>query len=436
MTPDESVEASADLKVSLTELAGARRSLSVEVPAEQVAHEYDKSCRQYMRSLRVPGFRQGKVPLHIIRQRFGREIEQETAEHVIEHALEKAVADAGVKPLRAPVLKEYKYTHGEALTFTAEFEVMPPVTVRGAGEIRVAMSEPAVTDRMIADALDAMRERAARFDPVEGRGIHQGDHAVVDIRVTFAAGQGEDIARENVMLEVGSGGPHPELTEHLRDMKPGDQKSFEVSYPEDHPARELAGRRVSYAITVREIKEKRLPELDDEFAKDVGSFESLEELRRRVADDLMARERYRAREEARSSALQQLLERNPDAPVPDVLVDEEVDRRLDELARTMSLQGIDPRRASVDWDEIREKQRDPAARAVRATILLDAIAVEQKISVGPEAMDAAVAQEAARRRQTPEAFRAKLAKDGRLERLRDQLLREKVLDFLLATSNT
>ncbi|HKY33086.1 MAG TPA: trigger factor [Candidatus Polarisedimenticolia bacterium] len=436
MAPDETVRDEAGLQVSVTDLAPARKSMAVRVPADQVAAEYDQSCRKYARSLKVPGFRQGKVPQHIIRQRFGREIEQETVEHVIEHALESAVKDAGLKPLRAPVLKEYAYKHGQPLTFTAEFEVLPEVRAQGTRDIRVKIAEPAVTDRMVSDALESLRERAARFDPVQGRGVQAGDHVLIDVSGRFEAGEGEPFERKNLLIDTGPAGPHPELAGPLHGAAPGENREFSVSYPGDHAAEQLAGRRVTYAVAVREIKTKRLPELDDEFARDLGTFATLEDLRRRVTEDLTERERRRAKDDARREAIEQLLRSNPDVPVPDVMVDEEADRRIDDLVRSMVAQGMDPRRLEVDWDDIREKQREPAARAVRTAILLDAIAREQKISIAPEALERAVAEEADRRREGREAFRAKLAKDGRLQRLEEQLLRERVLDILLGAANT
>ncbi|HET9482188.1 MAG TPA: trigger factor [Candidatus Polarisedimenticolia bacterium] len=436
MSTEDTARETDGLKIAITELGPARKSLSVEVAVDQVDQEYAKACRKYMRNLKVPGFRQGKVPPQIIKQRFGREIEQETVEHVIEHALGRAVAGAGLKPLRAPILKEYRHTRGEPLSFTAEIEVRPAVTLKGVRDIRVAAAEPNVTDRMVSEALDAMRERAARFEPVEGRGLRPGDHALIDVKARFEPEGGEAFAREQVLLEIGSGGPHPELTEPMRDMMPGQTREFGVSYPDQHPERELAGRRLAYHVVVREIKQKLLPDLDDEFARDLGRFDSLEELRRRVSEDLLERERRRVREDARGTVIEQLLALHPEVPAPEVMVEDELDRRVDELVRGMVMQGVDPRRASVDWGEFREKQRDAAGRAVRAMILLDAVADEEKISLEPEAVDRALADEAARRRLTTEALRAKLAKDGRLERLEEQLLREKVLDFVLAASNT
>jgi len=435
MAADESVK-DAGLQVTMSDLSPARKSVQVAVPAAEVTAEYEKALRRYSRGLKVPGFRQGKVPQHIIKQRYGREVEQETVEHVIEHALERIVKDEGLQPLRSPVLKEYQHRPNEPLTFTAELEVRPHVVPLGLRDIRVTIPEPAVTDRMVADALDSLRERAARFEPVEGRGAQAADHVLMDVAAAFDAGEGENFKRENLLVELGPGGPHPELTDPMTGALPGETRTFRVPYPADHPAEHFAGRSIEYTIAVREIKKKVVPEMDDEFARDLGSFNDLQELRARVVDDLTQRERRRLREDARREVIDQLLKLNPDVPAPDVMVDEEVDRRIDDLVRSMVMQGMDPRRAAVDWDDVREKQREPAAQSVRAMILLDAIAREEKISVEPERLDRALADEASRRKEPLEVFRAKLAKDGRLERLEEQLLREKILDFLLGAANT
>jgi len=436
MKADKTVDRAQTPKVSISDISAAKKSLAVEVAAEQVALEYDKSCRKYARALKVDGFRQGKVPPHIIKQRFGREIERETVEQVIKGALDSAVAGAGLAPLGQPVLKEYNYTAGGPLSFTATFEVKPRVAVKGTRDIKVKVPQAAVTDRMMSDALEVLREEAAKFEPVQERGVRPGDYVVVDLAGSMGEGEGNRFSRENLMFEVGSGGPSPELTEHLRDMRPGERREFSVAYPQQHPSRSLAGRRVAYAAQLREIKQKALPDLDDEFSKGFPGCANLEDLRRQVEAGLTERERSRSRGQARSEVIDQLLASNADVPVPEVLVEEELEARLQEIAHTMKLQGIDPERASVDWAEIRDKQREAATRSVRAMILLDAIAEAEKISLEPETLDRAVASEAARRREAAGSLRAKLAKDGRLKRLEEQLLRDKILDFLLTAANT
>ncbi len=440
MTTDHASDSSEGLKVSITDLAPARKGLSIEVSAAQVSAEYDAACRSYTRRLKVPGFRAGKVPADVVRRRFGREIEQETVEHVIQHALGQAVAQAGLQPLRAPVLKEYTWREGEPLSFTAELEIRPRVSVKGHREIKVRMRAPEVTEKMTAEALESLRERAARFVPVEGRGVHVNDHVVIDVEGRVVNDQtggaaGEPFAHNNILMEVGSGGPHPEMSDELKEMKPGETRSFTIAYPKTHESSDFAGRRVSYTVTLREIKEKVLAELNDDLAADLGQFTSLADLRQHVADDLLARETRRARDEARNSVVDALLERNPDVPAPDVMVEEELDLRLETMARAMSLQGMDPRSAQLDWDGIRQRQRENAVKRVRAMILLDAIAEEEKISLEPEVLKRALEEQAARRKQTADAFKARLARDGRLEGLERELLRDKVLDFLLVTAN-
>jgi len=431
---NEAVHEALDIRTAVKELSPARRSLDVEVGAASMTAEYDKLSRRYAKSLRVPGFRAGKVPPHIIKQRFGREIEKEVVEHAIQHALRQGLTGVTPRPLGAPALRQYSFNLGGPLTFTVEYEVLPQVAVQGLSKIKVSMETPAVTDRMVADALEELRERAARLVPVSGRGVKPDDHVVLDVTGSDEKGV-QLFARENMLIEIGSKGPHPELTDPMRDMQAAETRTFTVEYPGDHESEAMAGRRVQYTVTVREIKEKVLPGLDDEFAREL-KLDTLEDLRRRVGDDLMTRERRRAREQARRAVLDQLLENNPGVPAPDVLVDAELDRRLQDIARSLRMQGIDPAGASVDWDDIRQKQRDPAARTVRAGLLLDAIADERKISLEQGALDAAIADEAKRREQTPESLKAQLTKDGRLETLAQHLVREKVLDFLTGPANT
>lgn len=437
MNPGKTVK-EAILEVEIKEISSARRSIDVMVPADQVAAEYDKACRKYARSLKVPGFRKGKVPPHIIRQRFGHEIEQETVEQAIDDALRRAIKENDLKPLRMPTLKTYSYEHGKPLTFTSEFDVRPKVVIKGVDTIKVTETRPAVTDKMISEALESLRERSARFDPVEGRGVAPGDHILMNVkgRTQGREDEGDTFSRDDLLIEIGSGGPHPELSDPLRDAMPDETREFDIQYPEDHPAPDFAGKKITYTVTVREIKTKVFPDLDDEFARDLGSFDTLEALKTKVSEDLMARERRRGREEARGKVVDELLEINSEVEVPASLMDEEVDRRVEDFARGLALQGMDPRTQAVDWDDIRQKQREPAMRAVRATILLDAIAEEKKISIEPDALDRAIAVEAKRRRESPESLRAQLTKDGRLEGLSRQLVRERVLDNILATANT
>ncbi len=435
MTPEKTVTDELDIKVTVTESGDVRRTMAVEIGAADVAVEYERACRKYARTLKVPGFRAGRVPPHIIKQRFGREIEKETVEHAIRSAMRQAIRGLDPRPIATPSLKQYEYRPDAPLSFTAEYEILPRFTVQGASEVRVQPAVPQVTDRMRSETLDALRERAANLVPVEDRGVAPGDHVVMDVTAVDTAGT-PVLQRRNLLIEIGSGGPHPELTEPMRDMKPPEVRRFKVDYPPDHPSEEVRGRSLDFEVTLREIKVKVLPDLDDEFARGLGKFETLEELKNKIDGDLLAREQRRARDAARGEAIEQLLRHNPGITVPDRLIDEEVELRVRDMARSLAMQGMDPASANIDWDDIRQKQRDPAERSVRATMILDALAGEKKVSLEPGELDAAIAEEAERRRQTAESLRAQMTKDGRLENLSEHLVRQKVLDFLIGPSNT
>jgi trigger factor len=422
------------MKASISELSACKRSLSVEVPPAVVDEEFDRVLRSFAARVSLDGFRKGKVPRQIVQQRYGKEIEQEVVEKLIREQSLAALKDRDLRPLATPVLKDYKYARESGLTFTAEFEVRPEITAVGYKEITVARREVQVGEIDVHTALDELRERRARFEGVEGRGLEAGDYVLADIQGTFEPGQGEPISQPEAFFEAGASGPHPELTEEIMGMKPGDERTFGVRFPKDHPAERLAGKRVVFGFTLKEIKSKRLPELNDDFAKEVGA-ETLDELRGKIREDLLSAARARERGEARKQALEQLLLANPDVDVPETLVDDRVEGTLEEIARSMAAQGMDPRQANVDWDEIRREQRDPARRSVISALLLDAIAKQESISATDEEVARALEHEAKHRRQSPTALRAAWESDGRLDALKRQLAREKSLDLVLGASN-
>ena len=422
------------MKHTVTEPSACKRSLAVEVPPEVVEAEYDKACREFGRKVRLDGFRKGKVPRHILETRFGKEIEQEVVEHLIHDSTQTAIDDAGLSPLHTPVLKDYKFERGKGLSFTTEFEVRPKVTAHGYRGLKIERKPVEVNEVDVLGALDDLRERRARYEGVEDRGVAPGDWILADVSGTVDGAEGEAFSKEDAFFEVGSAGPHPEMSDEIRDMRPGTERTFGVKYPQDHPSSEVAGKRIVYRVKLKEIKTKRLPEIGDEFAREVGPFGSLEELRRKVQEDLQELAASREKSEARRQVFERILEANPDIEVPDTLVDDSVEGFVEEMVHSMVAQGVDPRTARVDWEEMRRRQRDPARRSVRGMLLLDAIAEQEKISVDPADFDAAVDRDAARRGVAPDVLRAKWQKEGRIDALKRQILREKVLDFLLSSS--
>jgi trigger factor len=423
------------MKVSVTETGSCRRSLSVDVPPDAVEAEFERVRRNFARKVKLDGFRQGKVPRHILDQRYGKEIEQEVVEQLIHSASEDAIHEAGLRPLHAPVLKDYKFARATGLSFVTEFEVRPRVTASGYRGLKITRQPVEVKETDVLHALDTLRERHARFEPIESRGVETGDHVLMDVEGSFEPGQGEPFSSPDAFFEIGSAGPHPEFTDEIHGMKLGEERTFGVKYPSDHPTAGLAGKRVIYKVKVKDVKVRHLPELNDEFAKELGSFDSLTALRERVREDLTAGATAREKDEARRQALDRIVEAHSAIEVPEALVDDQIEGYVEEVMRSMVARGMDPREARVDWEEIRREQREPARKSVRAMLLLDAIAEQEKLQTDDAELVATIEREAARRKTSPSALRAKWDKEGRTDSLKRQILREKVLDFLLSSAN-
>ncbi|HEX7485213.1 MAG TPA: trigger factor, partial [Vicinamibacterales bacterium] len=277
-------------------------------------------------------------------------------------------------------------------------------------------------------AMQRLRDRAARFEPVEGRGVDHGDTITVDLQ---RLADGKPDTHDNVSIELGAKANPPGFDEQLLGLEVGATKSFDIHYPADHPIGELAGTDVSYTVTVKGIKRRILPELDDEFAKDLGEFETLDALRARVREDLEHEARHAAERDVRAQLMKQLAARVP-FEVPPSLIDREIDRRLEEFAHRLIEQNIDPRQAGVDWNAFRESQREVAREAVAGAIVLDEVARREQLDVTNEEIDQEIGRHAERTGRTPAAVRARLVSEGGLSRVSAGLRREKSIDFLMA----
>ena len=277
--------------------------------------------------------------------------------------------------------------------------------------------------------LDSLRERAARFDPVEGRGAKDGDFVTGTLHETAADGKGPTKKQEGVTIEVGTDIYLPDLHEKLQAAKSGDSVSFEAVFPKDHADPGRAGKKLAVRFDQMEVKAKILPNLDDEFAKDLGDFESLKELRNQVRKQAEEEAKHHADQYLRNQLLEKLLEANPVEP-PQALIEHELDQRVEEMARSVINRGIDPSQANVDWRGLREGQRESVTRSVGATILLDRIVTQEGLQETEEAVNQEIERGAASVKKSPEAVRAQLMKDGGLERLKQRLRREFAVDLL------
>jgi trigger factor len=421
------------MKTELIDVNETRKNLMIEIPPDVVDAEISRVVSRYGKQARLPGFRPGKVPPKVVRQRFRSEIMHDVAHHLVEHAVEDALAERGVEPVDTPQIRDLKVEEGQPLTFKAEFDVLPSFDPGDFASIEARRSPVKVEDDGVDQSLQQLRERAARFEPVEEGIVGQGHTVVLDIeRQGFDKNgkAGEKSRHERLPVEIGAAANPPGFDAELLGLSAAASKSFRLRFPDDYSVPELAGTDVDYRVTVHDIRQRIVPTLDDEFAKDLGEYDSLDALRARVRQDLEAEAREAAERQVRTDVLRKLAERVPFS-LPASLVEREIDRRLEEFARRLMDQRIDPRKANIDWQAFRDAQREPAKEAVGSALVLDEIARREDIGVSEADIETELEKYSARSGMTVSAVRAQLEQDESLARLAAGLRREKALNHVL-----
>jgi trigger factor len=417
--------------VTPTETSSAtKREIQVEVPAEEVTRETDSLIQKYQKLARLPGFRRGHVPASIIRQRFAEDLKSEVVEALVPRHFRRETEKLGVLPVSQPRVSDLHIHEGEPLRFKASFEVMPEIKVEGYKELRADKPTITVTDEEVQESLESLREQHATFTAVEGRALADGDYAQVSLDGKPKEGEGKPVHMDDILVEIAGKDTMPEFTENLRGASAGDERIFDVHYPEDSTDKRLAGKTLTYTVKVHSIKLKSLPEQNDDFAKTLGEFASLDEVRQRIREGMESERKHAAERESKDKLVAELVKRN-DFEVPEALVDRQIDVRLERGLRALAAQGLKPEdMKKMDLNRLRAGQREQALQEVKASLLLDRIAGEEKIEVGDEEINAEIEALANQSKQTPEAIRARLTRDGALDRIRNRIRSEKTLDFL------
>jgi trigger factor len=417
------------MKAELTDVNETRKDLKVEIPTDIVNAGIDRLARDYSKRARVPGFRPGKAPARVIKQRYKSEILHDLAHDLIPRAVDDALRERGMEAIDAPDIRDVNLDENQPLTFSASFEILPSFETGDYAGLSLKRPDTAVPEESVDHALQRLRDRAARFEPVEGRGVEHGDTVTVDLERKDAQGQAD--SHKDVAIELGAKANPPGLDEELLGLTADATKAFTLHYPADYAITELAGQDVSYTVTVKSLKRRVLPELDDEFAKDLGDFENLAALRARVREDLEHEATHAGERDMRAELMKQLAKRIP-YELPAALIDRELDRRLEDFARRMMEQGIDPRQAGIDWQAFRESQREAAVEAAGGAVYLDQLARREQIGATDEEIDQEVGRYAERTGRTPTAVRAALEKEQGLSRVASGIRREKSIAFLMS----
>jgi trigger factor len=421
--------------VSPTETSSStRREIQVEIPVEEVNRETDSLIQKYQKLARIPGFRRGHVPASVIRQRFSEDLKSDVVEALVPRHFRKEADKQGLIPVSQPQVTDLHLKDNEPLRFKATFEVMPEIKVEGYKELRAEKPEIVVTDEEVEQSLTGLREQHATYTSVEGRALADGDYAQVSLDGQPKDGDGKPVHMDEIMVEIAGKNTMPEFTENLRGASAGDERTFDVVYAQDAAEQRLAGKTFTYTVKVQSIKQKSLPELDDQFATELGEFTSLEEVRKRIREGMEAERKHAAEHEAKDKLVAELVKRS-EFEVPEALVERQIDVRLERGLRALAAQGMKAEDIKkMDLNRLRVGQRDQALQEVKASLVLDKIAEEERIEVGDEEINAEIEALATQSKQTPDAIRARLTRDGALDRIRNRIRSEKTLDFLYRQS--
>jgi len=411
---------------------GVKREISVEVPADEVARETETLIQKYQKMARLPGFRRGHVPASIIRQRFKEDLKSDVVETLVPRYFRKEAERLGMIPVSQPRVTDLHIHEGEPLRFKASFEIMPEIKVEGYKELRADHPQIEVKDEEVEEALNNVREQHATFTAIEGSSLAEGDfaQASMDGRPKDADDKTKPVHMDEVMIEIGGKNTVPEFSANLRGANAGDTREFEVVYPEDTQDKRLAGKTFVYTLKIHAIKQKSLPELNDEFAKQLGEFTSLDQVRKQIRENMLAERKHTAEREAKDKLVAELVKRN-DFEVPESLVDRQIDLRLERGLRALAAQGMKMEdMKKMDLPRLRAGQRDQAVQDVKSSLLLERIAELEGIHVGEDEFNHEIDALAKQTKQTPEAVRARLTQDGGLDRIRNRIRSEKTLEFL------
>ena len=417
----------------MAEAASCRRELELEIPADEVSKEMERVAKELARVARVPGFRPGKAPISLIRRRFADDIKGEVLQTLVPDRVEKAVAEQKLTPVSRPEVDKLDFNEGQPLKFRAVFEVLPEFELGNYKNLELEMPPMEITDEDVTKTLDEMRERAAAFAPVEGRAIENGDYAQLKLMGT-PEGEGEPLQADSVLCHIGAEETMEPFNENLRGGNTGDHKTFDVVYPADYPDAKLAGKTYHYAVDILGVKTKKLPELNDEFAKDVSNSPTLDELKTKVKEGLEHQRDHRQKELQREKVLAELIKLH-DIPVPQSLVEHQMDVRLERVVRSLAAQGVDPQAVNVDWVTLRRRQEDRAKDDVKAELIVDRIASAENIEITDEELQGELEHAASHSGDSAEVLRARLTKQGTLDRMKAKLRSDKTLDWLAQNSN-
>jgi len=407
-------------------IEGCKHELEITVPAAEVKAETAKVLEGIRKKAHLPGFRPGKAPESLIRSRFAQEIRQDVLEKIVPRFFRKRAEEENLNVVGQPNITDVHFHDDEDLHFKIEFEVSPEIELKEYRELPVVYKEPEVTAADVDERIEKLREQKADFVNVDPRPAVDGDHAVVSLKNLSG---GASIDQSDVTLEIGGDQTLPAFSENLRGMSPDEEKEFDITYPEDFGNEKLAGKTMRFKARLTVLRKKELPDVNDDFAKDLGDFQSIDELREALRKNIFGEREHAAQQEAKDKLVASLVESH-DFPVPDAFVDRQIEVSTEQRLRMLQAQGLDVSKLNLDWNKLKESQKEQATKDVKASLILDKIATTEHIDATVEDIDREVQRIARQEREAPASVRRRLEQDGSLRRIANHFRTEKTLGFL------
>ena len=410
------------------DISSIKKSIEVEIPADRISSEATRVTSEFSRHAKLPGFRPGKIPTNVVRTRFAKEIQEEVMSRLLPVSFREAIEGKGVEPVGDPQLEHLDpFIEGAPVKYKAQFEVKPHIELRDYKGIEVDEAKIEVTDADIDAMIDKLRDQASSYRPETERALQDGDFAVINI---VSTAEGIDTVTDAGHVKIGEETPLPELHEALRGKRPGETVSFEKTYGEDAGNENFRNKTVRHEVTLKEIRVQEKPEVNEEFAKSFGSWDSVEQMREVIGRDIRRHKEADALRAKRNQVGDVLIERHR-FDVPEALVDEELGKSMQNYARFLASQGVDIDKAELDWRRVAEDFRPEAVKRVQRSLILEAIAKSESLVVSDVEVDAEIRRAANEGQRDFAEVRHRLKHEGGYEALRNSLLQEKALELVL-----
>jgi len=424
------------VKTTITEIEGSKVRLDVEVPAEEVGAGLERTLHHLSQEIKLPGFRKGKVPTDLVLQRFGMEaVVREMLEEELPKWYAEALQEAEIVPVGPPEVDfEQAPSEQEAFTFQAEVPVMPTPKLGEFKGLEVLKEEPTVEDDEVNRQVERLRDEFAELRPVEGRPAQEGDFVTVDFQGRLDGEEVDQTSAEDYVLQVGSNQLLPDLEQGVVGMEPDQEKVISAVFPEEYPAEDIAGKTLDFTVKLKEVKEKSLPEMNDEFAEDVSEFETLLELRLDIRKKLQSSLDQAADRRYRNAAVKRAAD-NAQLELPDAVIDEQANDMVQDFAHSLTHQGTSLEHylelTGSTMEALLAEVRPQAEDSVRTTLVLDSVAEAEGLVVTDGDLDGRLEEMAQAAQMESEEFRSRLEDSGRISTVRQQLLREMAADLIV-----